>query len=43
MLNTINSGIRIHTLKAMYPKKLGIFTPDCSAIDFTMKFGPFPI
>jgi len=26
-----------------YPKKLGISTPACWAIDFTMKFGPFPM
>ena len=26
-----------------YPKKLGISTPDDSAIDLTMKFGAFPI
>ena len=28
---------------ATYPKKLGHFTPLWSLIDFTMKFGPFPM
>ena len=27
----------------IYPKKLGILTPSFSAIDFIIKFGPFPI
>jgi len=27
----------------IYPKKLGIFIPDSSAIDFTIKLGAFPI
>lgn len=27
----------------MYSKKVGIFTPFCSAIDFTIKFGPLPM
>ncbi len=27
----------------MYPKKLGQFTPACSEIVFTMKFGPLPM
>jgi len=27
----------------MYPKKLGMFTPASSAIDFTMKLGALPI
>ncbi len=26
-----------------YPKKLGHSTPFCSAIDFTIKFGPLPM
>ena len=26
-----------------YPMKEGILTPDCSAIAFTMKFGPLPM
>ena len=29
--------------QAMNPKKLGILTPFSSAIDFTIKFGAFPI
>ena len=28
---------------SIYTKKLGILTPACSAILFTMKLGPFPI
>ncbi len=36
----IRTGIEYLT---MYPKNEGIFTRDCSAIDFTMKLGPFPI
>ena len=27
----------------MYPRKLGIFTPECSAMAFTMKLGPLPM
>ena len=27
----------------MYPKKLGILTPDFSAMLLTMKLGPFPM
>jgi hypothetical protein len=39
-----NIGRRIGRLyRKTYPKKLGHFTPVCSAIDLTMKFGPFPI
>ena len=36
-------GTRMQTEYPMYPKKLGIATPLSSAIDFTMKFGAFPI
>src|SRR5688572_23285520 len=42
-VTTTNSGIKIPQLYAMYPKKLGIFTPFSSAIALTIKFGPFPI
>jgi len=40
---TTKVGIKTQALKSMYPKKLGIFTPECSAIDLTMKFGPLPM
>ncbi len=39
----VKIGSRIATLYTTYAKKLGIATPDFSAIDLTMKFGPFPI
>ena len=29
--------------RPMYPKNEGMTTPACSAIDFTIKFGPLPI
>ena len=37
---TTYRGRRIKQLYAMYPKKLGILTLDCSAIALTIKFGP---
>tara|TARA_Y100000816_G_C25747499_1_gene393209 strand:+ start:135 stop:368 length:234 start_codon:yes stop_codon:yes gene_type:complete len=40
----MNSGTRIgidHLIR--YPKKLGIFTPEVSAIDLTIKLGALPI
>jgi hypothetical protein len=39
-----NTGIKmgIENLN-IYPKKLGILIPLSSAIDFTIKFGAFPI
>ena len=38
------AGIRIGMLYLpIYPKNEGHLIPDCSAIDFTMKFGPLPM
>ena len=40
----MNKGIKIGTAHLKkYPKKLGIAIPDASDIDFTIKFGAFPI
>ena len=39
----MNTGIRIPNDHTRYPKKDGILTPFSSAIDFTIKFGAFPI
>lgn len=40
----IKSGIKIGIeYLNMYPKKLGIAIPASSAMDFTIKFGAFPI
>src|SRR5207245_125707 len=36
-------GSRAAADQARYPKNDGIFTPACSAIAFTMKFGPLPM
>lgn len=36
-------GIRIPIDQAIYPKKLGIRIPECSAMALTIKFGAFPI
>ena len=41
MINT-GTNIGIEYFK-IYPKKDGMSIPICSAIDFTMKLGPFPI
>ena len=42
-LTIIKQGININKDHIIYPKKLGILTPFSSAIDFTIKFGAFPI
>ncbi len=39
----MKTGRSTPKLYTQYPKKLGIFTPDCSAIAFTMKLGPLPM
>ena len=36
-------NIIINEKRNIYPKKLGILTPLCSAIDLTIKLGPFPM
>ena len=38
-----NNGIRMPPLYNRYPKKLGMATPDFSAMALTMKFGPLPM
>ena len=40
---SINSGINTPTDHIIYPKKVGIGTPRCSAIALTIKFGALPI
>src|SRR5262249_7563390 len=42
-VNSPNSGSRMAPVKAMYPKKLGMRTPESSAIAFTMRFGALPM
>ena len=42
-VNTTSNGNSTAHDHAMYPKKLGIFTPRCSAIALTMKFGALPM
>lgn len=37
------TGTRHATDQAMYPKKLGILTPERLAIERTIKLGPLPI
>ena len=36
-------GMRTAAAQAMYPKKEGMRTPACSAMERTMKFGPLPM
>ena len=38
-----NTGIKIHSDQPIYPKKDGIRIPFSSEIDFTIKFGAFPM
>lgn len=41
---TAKIGIRIGKLnRKTYPKKLGVFARNCSAMDLTRKFGPLPM
>ena len=39
----INTGTRNAREQSIYPKKEGIFTPFSSEMDFTIKFGAFPM